>query len=96
MFLWRNEKIDKHLDKLTKKKVEKTTKVRNKVGVTQNDPGCPIPATVALLSAVGTAHPTGKVSALNYNPDKKPENRKQRLPGPFMGQRSGTCRLQEW
>lgn len=33
-------------------------------GVTQNDPGCPIPAAVALLSAVATAHSTGKVSAL--------------------------------
>lgn len=64
MFLWGNEKIDRHLDKLIKKNVEKTTKGRNKVGVTQNDPGCPIPAAFALLSAVGTAHPTGKVSAL--------------------------------
>ena len=77
MFLWRSENIDKHLDKLTKKNVEKTQlKPETKFGVTQNDPGCPIPAAVALLSAMGTAHSTGKVSALTIiqTRNKRTEN----------------------
>lgn len=85
MFLWRNEEIDKHLDKLTKKKVEKTTEGRNKVGVTQNYPGCPIPAAVALLSAVGIVHPTGKVSALTII-----QTRNQRTEQFWMSSHSGS------